>query len=186
MKAKTVLDAVNEFKGEWPYAEWPYICSPKKENTYIPYVAFEKSSGSVNDMWFNVCSKEEFNQCAQECSDNFGAVPDDKPAYTHDSKFEFHENLSEHTITSSNILCCAETGRVVAVFYNENDLQAATGLIKKVELIDGKAYNFKAHKNRNSVDGFYSADEDEFVYLQGTVRSHNALEIKPLTVEVTS
>lgn len=49
-------------------------------------------------------------------------------------------------------------------------------------LEDGKAYNFIYHKNRKAVDGFYSADEDEFVYLQGTVRSHDASSIQPLTV----
>lgn len=28
----------------------------------------------------------------------------------------------DHKITSSNVLICAETGRVVAVFYNDYDL----------------------------------------------------------------
>ena len=56
-------------------------------------------------------------------------------------------------------------------------------LTPPIELIDGKAYQFQAHKNRNPVDGFYSADEDEFVYLQGTVRSHDAINIQLLEVK---
>ena len=34
-----------------------------------------------------------------------------------------------HSIKSSEILCCAETGRVIATFYHEYDLEAA---IKKL------------------------------------------------------
>ena len=38
-------------------------------------------------------------------------------------KFEKSEcTVDEHTITSNNVLCCAETGRVVAIFYNDYDL----------------------------------------------------------------
>lgn len=38
---------------------------------------------------------------------------------------------SSHTITSDNVLCCAGTGRVVAVFYNDYDLDAVMERIKK-------------------------------------------------------
>lgn len=38
--------------------------------------------------------------------------------------FEKNMGLHTHTITSDNILCCAETGRVIAVFYNDYDLDA--------------------------------------------------------------
>jgi len=58
-------------------------------------------------------------------------------------EFEYCNDSGTHNITSEHILCCAETGRVVAVFYNERDLLAATGLIKKVELIDGEFYKFE-------------------------------------------
>ncbi len=56
-------------------------------------------------------------------------------------------------------------------------------LTPPIKLIDGKAYQFKAHKNRKPVDGFYSAYKDEFVYLQGTVRSNDAINIKLLEVK---
>jgi hypothetical protein len=35
---------------------------------------------------------------------------------------EKSELKNEHTITSSNHLCCSDTGRVIAAFYNESDI----------------------------------------------------------------
>ena len=35
---------------------------------------------------------------------------------------EKSEFINHHTITSNNHLCCSETGRVIAVFYNESDI----------------------------------------------------------------
>lgn len=37
---------------------------------------------------------------------------------------EKSELRNDHTITSGNHLCCSDTGRVMAVFYNEYDLDA--------------------------------------------------------------
>ena len=74
-------------------------------------------------------------------------------------EFEFSDNPGVHTITSKHMLCCANTGRVVALFYNEDDLIAATGLSKKVELIDGKAYQFKLN---GQLIGFYRKDRKSF------------------------
>ena len=45
-------------------------------------------------------------------------------------QFEKREYFDNHTITSNNILCCADTGRVVAVFYNDYDLD---NLLEQVE-----------------------------------------------------
>jgi hypothetical protein len=41
--------------------------------------------------------------------------------------------VNTHTIESSNTLCCAETGRVVAVFYNDYDLNSVIELSKEIE-----------------------------------------------------
>lgn len=47
-------------------------------------------------------------------------------------KFEKNEcTVNEHTITSNNVLRCAETGRVVAVFYNDYDLDTVIEQQKK-------------------------------------------------------
>jgi len=72
------------------------------------------------------------------------------------SEFEYCNNSGTHNITSEHILCCAETGRVVAVFYNGEDLQAATGLSKKVVLEDGKAYQFDVRGKGGLLSGIYS------------------------------
>ena len=73
-------------------------------------------------------------------------------------EFEFCDKSGTHTITSQNILCCADTGRVVAVFYNEHDLIAATGLTKKVILTDGECYQFQDHKSRDPIKGTYDGN----------------------------
>tara|TARA_R110002126_G_scaffold2114_4_gene12293 strand:+ start:1054 stop:1212 length:159 start_codon:yes stop_codon:yes gene_type:complete len=41
------------------------------------------------------------------------------------NKAKYEKNTSEgyHTIESKQVLVCAETGRVVAVFYNDYDLE---------------------------------------------------------------
>lgn len=39
-----------------------------------------------------------------------------------DIDFEASDNCQTHEILSDNVLVCAETGRVVAVFYNDYDL----------------------------------------------------------------
>ena len=46
-------------------------------------------------------------------------------------------NYANHTITSSNVLCCSDTGRVMAVFYNDFDLDAVVNEMKndKTEII---------------------------------------------------
>ena len=49
---------------------------------------------------------------------------------------EFEKNTSPggtHTIESKQVLCDAETGRVVAVFYNDYDLDAVLELQAKLK-----------------------------------------------------
>ena len=40
------------------------------------------------------------------------------------SKYEKSDSVVEHSISSNQVLCCSETGRVIAVFYNDYDLDA--------------------------------------------------------------
>ena len=54
---KTVIDAVNGFRGDWPYAGVGDIHS---------------GGGSNKVSWSLSCTKKEFNQCVQELSTNFG------------------------------------------------------------------------------------------------------------------
>ena len=39
-----------------------------------------------------------------------------------DTLYEKSDAPNSHAIESKNVLCCAETGRVIAVFYNDYDL----------------------------------------------------------------
>jgi len=97
-------------------------------------------------------------------------------------EFEFCDNSGTHSITSNTILCCAETGRVVAVFYNEDDLRAATGLIKNVELIDGKAYQFD-HIDSKNLLGFYVSETDELNVNGNHFSSEHSTNIQLLEVK---
>ena len=50
---------------------------------------------------------------------------------------EKDEYESEYTIISRNVLCCSDTGRVMAVFYNDYDLEAVIKEMKndKAEIV---------------------------------------------------
>ena len=52
-----------------------------------------------------------------------------------------------HAIESKNILCCAETGRVIAVFYNEHDLDNIMKQHKKLKELGG-VENYMAQSNQ--------------------------------------
>ena len=47
-----------------------------------------------------------------------------------DLAYEKDDSPSEHTISSIQALCCSDTGRVMAVFYNDYDLD---GLIEQMK-----------------------------------------------------
>ena len=53
-------------------------------------------------------------------------------------KFEKSEGCNTHEILSDNVLCCSETGRVVAVFYNDYDLDKVVSKLDRLDAI----YNF--------------------------------------------
>lgn len=66
---------------------------------------------------YSCFSKGEVAQSAEEKLNSLVTEIDGLPAY------EENDRLHEHTITSRNVLCCAETGRVIAVFYNDYDIE---------------------------------------------------------------
>lgn len=49
-------------------------------------------------------------------------------------RFEI-DTANRHTITSSVTLCCAETGRVIAVFYNDYDAEALLAAAPRPEAV---------------------------------------------------
>jgi hypothetical protein len=69
---------------------------------------------------------------------------------TYKMSFEKSEGLNDHTITSNNVLCCADTGRVVAVFYNDYDLEnLLEQLVEAGELVESKASEDWKNFSRN-------------------------------------
>lgn len=50
--------------------------------------------------------------------------------------FEKSDCFSTHTVTSNNVLCDKETGRVVATFYEEYDLDHVIGNEERNRIID--------------------------------------------------
>jgi hypothetical protein len=65
---KTIIDAVNYFKGEYPYLH-PVIIYGNKGQGYSDYWAEDTKP---NGNWYYVCSKEEFKNAIENMSLNFG------------------------------------------------------------------------------------------------------------------
>jgi hypothetical protein len=68
---KKVIDAVNEFKGEWKGVR-NYIYVGSRYNRQNKSV-FQFTYDSIdNDQWVPVSTRAQFNQCVEECETNFG------------------------------------------------------------------------------------------------------------------
>jgi hypothetical protein len=82
---KTVIDAVNEFEGEWPF--WSdFMCQASARNMTFPdFQLRESHSFDVNDNHTHTCTRKEFLATVAECETNFGKC---KQSY-HDYKIKF-------------------------------------------------------------------------------------------------
>lgn len=70
------MDAINEFKGDWPYEQVAMI-SCTRSYSYYGIGCFESySCGKFSDLndasWGKVCTREQFNALVSECETNFG------------------------------------------------------------------------------------------------------------------
>jgi hypothetical protein len=54
-----------------------------------------------------------------------------------DTLYEKSDAPNSHEIESRNVLCCAETGRVIAVFYNDYDLDELLDQHKRLKELGG-------------------------------------------------
>jgi hypothetical protein len=193
---KTVMDAVNEFKGEWHGNEDKvYICD----------------AGVITDY-------DQFNDLVSQMETNFGKCPDyviydyksnkkelltprpQKPVYT--------QAMADNGELPSVGMECdfiatffthepSNTGTGTPIAYHENKVWFSTGskefvinlnvitfkpLTPPIKLEDGKAYQF-AHKA--GLDGLHGVYYDNKFYIGGDyVESDNCTNIQPLTVEV--
>lgn len=68
-------------------------------------------------------------------------------------KYEKSDSVIEHSISSNEVLCCAETGRVIAVFYNDYDLDAVIEMEQELIMTKHALKNATAmlHGERQSV-----------------------------------
>jgi len=184
---KTVIDAVNEFKGFFN------IEQQDDDENFILEVIKEPNDEHIGDLRYGhtgyskeyrrkVCTEKEFNQEVDDMSNNKGWK---NTMSTVKEEFEFTDMSDNHTITSKHVLCCADTGRVVAVFYNERDLMAATGLSKKVKLVDGKAYQFECEMldDGDYCQGIYRKMNNKFYNYNGDFGVEYCTNIKLLEVK---
>lgn len=75
---KTVIDAVNEFKGDfdneeingWEADQDQIIMANKKFDQFEKYDLTNGSCNFTNEYWTVICTREEFNQCVKEMTQN--------------------------------------------------------------------------------------------------------------------
>ena len=75
---KTVIDAVNKLKGIWNPCDSMMVCN-QKTASISNWLYSEPISLLATPEWSVLCTREEFNQCVEDCSNNFGKS---KPVYT--------------------------------------------------------------------------------------------------------
>ncbi|MCP4326325.1 MAG: hypothetical protein GY787_31710 [Alteromonadales bacterium] len=69
---KTVLDAVIEFKGEWPFISG-FMSIPSDDNDVSEQGKLRAApSKHTNECWVNACHRDEFNSLVDELASNFG------------------------------------------------------------------------------------------------------------------
>ena len=86
-KIKTVINAVNEFKGVWPYLDQPAIIHGNTGQGWSHF--YTESTCDLSDRWQFVCTKAEFNQCVKELS---AAEWMSKPKYIIGNTYEFKDD----------------------------------------------------------------------------------------------
>ena len=140
---KTVIDAVNELNGEWPFG-WGCMCQASKVNVSYPFGTIRESfHPDVNERHIHLCSKEEFLATVAECETNFGECNQSYSDYKFD--YHLHPALKRNKPTLIFTQEMADNG-VLPIINNEIMYQYgitnyAKGTIKGV---DGNQYWIKA------------------------------------------
>jgi len=193
--SKSIVDAVNEFKGVWPY-NYDFMCETSKENP--PHI-FKSTEGiHVNHMHTHVCTREEFNQCVDEMSKAEWIKPVTlSPIYTQEMAdngelplvgMECMINDSIHDDKYyKSVISFVGTSNIIWTHGGAEYSQSTSPLTFKpitppIELIDGEFYGFDY--NNDSYRGIYSKREDRFIFADGHVMAISCKNIQPLTVEV--
>lgn len=170
---KTVIDAVNFYKAEWPKFDWDdfkedYNCIVEALFTGVsddlPYSAGEISQGGSKcdaEQFAIVCSEDEFNECVDKMSKAEWIKPkaEAKPIYT-----QAMADNSELPVKGMECLISLEgmpftkgvieyinangflfryTDNGLNDFYDTDDRIVFKPLTPPIELIDGEAYQYE-------------------------------------------
>ncbi len=202
---KTVLDAVIEFKGEYPYSNLsPYIVYGGE---WQRYSAFWSDDG-LNDDWLNVCSHDEFNALVDELASNFGECDisyqkhcsnevirlegDEMKTVTHEGKviqigavYEFSDDSEEwYKCGLVGFGCGLHPWKAEWESYKYiRECQAPVGTITAapVDLVDGECYQFTAPSGIVR-KGYFIPVKRLFICADGNIDVDRCTNIKLLTV----
>ena len=204
---KTVIDAVNFYKAEWPKFDWDDFkenCNCIVEALFtgvsddLPYSSGEISQGGSKcdaEQFAIVCNEAEFNQCVDEMSKaEWIPKAEAKPIYT--SAMANHNILPAigmEYLDEDGQVCVAigHYSSFVAGVQTEHIIQQyplisvsrnneCKPLPVPIELIDGEAYSF-THCDEFDIKGVYSLLSNNFSVPNGTCGIDYCTNIKHLT-----
>lgn len=180
---KTVIDAVNEFKGEYEKSyddDYDRCILLAKKNHREDGDRWHKGIIYFGGMTFNedvfklVCTREEFNQCVDEMSKAEWIKPVTlSPIYTQEMVDNGELPLVGMEVMSMGVNKIVrlppDTNRrfllesVVMGIYDLALIKGISAIKPPIELIDGKAYQF-THMNGGIFLGFYRESRSSFFY----------------------
>lgn len=198
---KTVIDAVNEFKGVAKHHD-------QHNPNWFNFVGYQLKGGFYlleKKSKFVVCTREEFNQCVVEMSKAEWIKPKE-PIYTQEMsddgvlpgvgmecliKLHHHDNshfqkgyINGYSQDKKWIILTDYLGNIES--HNiSNGTYEFKPLTPPIELIDGKAYQFTCNSG-GIVIGIYSTTLISFDNYGRKFYQRHISNIKPLTVEVKS
>jgi len=203
---KTVIDAVNEFKGDFDNTEIngfeedqdQVLMANKAFDQFDQYDLSNGSNNTSNEYWTVICTLDEFNQCVDEMSKAEWIKPVTlSPIYTQEMAdngelplvgMECMINDSIHDDKYyKSVISFVGTSNIIWTHGGAEYSQSTSPLTFKpitlpIELLNGEFYGFDY--NNDSYRGIYSKREDRFIFADGHVMAISCKNIQPLTVEV--
>jgi hypothetical protein len=210
---KTEIDAVNEFKGVWPFKNRVVMVFCVKsyamhiQGVYSSFIHEDYSL--LSDNFQPVCARDEFNQCVEDMKTNWGAsVSVDEYNEQLKVKSVFTQEMCDNDVLPSVGMefmwtqwapeelklakmlaisggeCWIEIGDNSIIVGN---ITGCKPLTPPITLIDGKAYQFDIKKecgNAVDIQGIYSESLLVFQSVGNAFFRSTVTNIQPLTVEV--
>ncbi len=211
LPAKTVLDAVIEFKGEWPFIIG-FMVIPSDDNDVSEQGKLRAAQSKyTNEYWVNVCSRNEFNALVDELASNFGKCDisyqehcenevirlegNEMKTITHEGKviqigavYEFSDDGADWYIDTLKGIDYHSIGYIYhaqcGMYARIRECQAPIGTITEapVELVDGECYQFD-YGIEAAFKGTYDKKDGCFWVKDSALLTEQCTNIKPLTVD---